>query len=104
MQSLLILLFTLFLAMIVSEGKKSSRTRHERQPEKRELSSFATTRLRGYGGYGCGHLGFRQCGGFAGIPCPTDFVCVDDPRDDCNPFTGGADCIGICVPGDFSIY
>jgi hypothetical protein len=38
----------------------------------------------------------RICGGIAGIPCPTGFVCVDDPRDNCDPRKGGADCIGIC--------
>ena len=38
------------------------------------------------------------CGGIAGIPCPAGFVCVDDPRDSCDPMTGGADCGGICVP------
>ncbi|KAJ4392088.1 hypothetical protein N0V93_005709 [Gnomoniopsis smithogilvyi] len=38
------------------------------------------------------------CGGFAGLECtnPAD-VCVDDPRDDCDPLQGGADCIGVCV-------
>ncbi|CAN8096896.1 unnamed protein product [Discula destructiva] len=38
------------------------------------------------------------CGGFAGFKCedPDDY-CVDDPRDDCDPLFGGADCIGICV-------
>ncbi|MGH2614461.1 MAG: hypothetical protein ACRDJC_04430 [Thermomicrobiales bacterium] len=39
----------------------------------------------------------RRCGGIAGIPCPEGFTCVDDPRDDCDPKRGGADCIGICV-------
>jgi len=38
-----------------------------------------------------------QCGGFAGLPCPAGFDCVDDPRDDCSPCRGGADCGGICV-------
>ncbi|MER5886197.1 hypothetical protein ABT160_20435 [Streptomyces sp. NPDC001941] len=38
------------------------------------------------------------CGGFAGLPCPEGFVCVDDPRDSCDPKKGGADCGGICVP------
>ena len=41
--------------------------------------------------------GLIQCGGFAGLPCPTGFQCVDDPRDDCSPCKGGADCGGICV-------
>ena len=41
--------------------------------------------------------GRRFCGGIAGILCPKGFVCVDDPRDDCDPRHGGADCSGICV-------
>ncbi len=39
------------------------------------------------------------CGGFGNLPCPEGFVCVDNPRDDCDPAAGGADCGGICVPG-----
>ena len=38
----------------------------------------------------------QVCGGILGTPCPEGFTCVDDPRDDCNPRTGGADCIGYC--------
>ena len=37
-----------------------------------------------------------SCGGFAGIPCPGAGSCEDDPRDDCDPERGGADCSGIC--------
>lgn len=37
------------------------------------------------------------CGGIAGLPCPPDMSCVDDPADDCDPKRGGADCIGICT-------
>lgn len=36
------------------------------------------------------------CGGIAGFPCPGSGACVDDPRDDCDPTQGGADCGGIC--------
>jgi hypothetical protein len=36
------------------------------------------------------------CGGFAGILCPDHLICVDDPKDDCDPDQGGADCMGIC--------
>jgi hypothetical protein len=36
------------------------------------------------------------CGGFAGIPCPDGFMCVDVPGDGCNPNHGGADCAGYC--------
>ncbi|KAK0609569.1 hypothetical protein B0T17DRAFT_594069 [Bombardia bombarda] len=37
------------------------------------------------------------CGGFAGIQCASNRLCVDDPRDDCDPSNGGADCGGLCV-------
>src|SRR5688572_31877233 len=33
----------------------------------------------------------------AGIPCPGSGRCVDDPSDDCDPKTGGADCGGMCI-------
>jgi len=36
------------------------------------------------------------CGGIAGIACPGTGRCVDDPSDNCDPATGGADCTGIC--------
>ena len=36
------------------------------------------------------------CGGIAAFECPGAGSCVDDPRDDCNPDAGGADCGGIC--------
>lgn len=39
----------------------------------------------------------KFCGGIAGFPCEGGKVCVDDPRDDCDPRRGGADCGGICV-------
>ncbi|KAK4097551.1 hypothetical protein N658DRAFT_500258 [Parathielavia hyrcaniae] len=37
------------------------------------------------------------CGGIAGFVCKDGKKCVDDPRDDCDPYNGGADCAGICV-------
>lgn len=37
------------------------------------------------------------CAGIAGIACPDGLKCIDDPADDCDPATGGADCGGICV-------
>lgn len=37
------------------------------------------------------------CGGFAGFACKGGKKCVDDPRDSCDPESGGADCGGICV-------
>jgi hypothetical protein len=43
----------------------------------------------------CTGAGF--CGGIAGFPCPPGSTCVDDPKDDCDPTQGGADCGGICV-------
>jgi eight-cysteine-cluster-containing protein len=39
----------------------------------------------------------KTCGGIAGIPCPPDQQCVDNPDDNCDPNNGGADCGGICV-------
>ncbi|KAF2786593.1 hypothetical protein K505DRAFT_259560 [Melanomma pulvis-pyrius CBS 109.77] len=40
----------------------------------------------------------KMCGGFAGFGCKeTGQTCVDDPRDDCDPKRGGADCGGLCV-------
>jgi len=41
--------------------------------------------------------GPELCGGFAGWTCPDGQECVDNPDDDCDPNSGGADCIGICV-------
>ncbi|MCI0562334.1 MAG: Kazal-type serine protease inhibitor family protein [Nitrososphaera sp.] len=38
-----------------------------------------------------------ECGGIQGLPCPDGQVCVDDPKDDCDPEKGGADCSGICI-------
>jgi hypothetical protein len=38
----------------------------------------------------------QACGGIAGIKCPDDQICVDDPSDSCDPTRGGADCPGIC--------
>ncbi|KAF3913511.1 hypothetical protein ABW20_dc0100181 [Dactylellina cionopaga] len=39
----------------------------------------------------------QACGGFAGIRCPIGKKCYDDPRDNCDPQAGGADCIGLCI-------
>ncbi|KAF2110408.1 hypothetical protein BDV96DRAFT_201537 [Lophiotrema nucula] len=40
----------------------------------------------------------KMCGGFAAFGCEVEGqVCVDDPRDACDPKTGGADCGGLCV-------
>lgn len=38
----------------------------------------------------------RFCGGFGNIGCPSGLTCVDDPNDDCDPASGGADCGGVC--------
>ncbi|KAK2780922.1 hypothetical protein FQN52_002019 [Onygenales sp. PD_12] len=42
---------------------------------------------------------YQQCGGLVSDPdaCAEGQVCIDDPRDDCDPNNGGADCGGICV-------
>lgn len=46
-----------------------------------------------------------SCGGFAGLKCANvNDKCVDDPRDDCDPANGGADCIGICIPKGVTRY
>ncbi|KAL8855381.1 MAG: hypothetical protein Q9178_007978 [Gyalolechia marmorata] len=38
------------------------------------------------------------CGGIGNIQCAgPDEICVDEPRDTCDPTTTGADCGGICV-------
>lgn len=40
----------------------------------------------------------KLCGGFAGFACQEEGqVCHDDPRDDCDPKKGGADCGGLCI-------
>jgi hypothetical protein len=40
----------------------------------------------------------KICGGFAGWACKEKGqMCVDDPRDDCDPKDGGSDCGGLCV-------
>ena len=36
------------------------------------------------------------CGGIAGVLCDSGFTCVDIATDDCDPKTGGADCLGCC--------
>lgn len=41
-----------------------------------------------------------SCGGFLGIECAGEATCIDNPRDDCDPLAGGADCDGVCVCGD----
>ncbi len=38
------------------------------------------------------------CGTIGNFPCPEGFTCVDDPRDDCDPESGGRDCGGFCRP------
>ncbi|KAH7402782.1 hypothetical protein BKA66DRAFT_9357 [Pyrenochaeta sp. MPI-SDFR-AT-0127] len=60
-------------------------------------------------GPACDGLGIcvkdKMCGGFAGFPCEhEDQVCHDDPRDDCDPKNGGADCAGVCVWPHKSLY
>jgi hypothetical protein len=43
-------------------------------------------------------VGEKLCGGFAGFKCDNPGqVCVDDPRDDCDPLNGGSDCGGLCA-------
>ncbi len=37
-----------------------------------------------------------SCGGIMGKLCPDNLICVDDPRDSCDPAQGGKDCPGVC--------
>ncbi|KAI7787597.1 hypothetical protein LA080_014966 [Diaporthe eres] len=38
------------------------------------------------------------CGGIGGFACEAkNEYCIDDPRDDCDPGYGGFDCGGVCV-------
>jgi hypothetical protein len=53
-------------------------------------------------GPACDALGIcvedKMCGGFAGFKCADQTqMCLDDPRDDCDPTQGGADCAGLCI-------
>ena len=53
-------------------------------------------------GLACDGLGIcvedKMCGGFPGFPCQVKGqVCNDDPRDECDPKNGGADCGGLCM-------
>ncbi|KAF2823209.1 hypothetical protein CC86DRAFT_64403 [Ophiobolus disseminans] len=53
-------------------------------------------------GPACDALGIcvkdKMCGGFAGFKCEEKgTLCHDDPRDECDPKLGGADCGGLCV-------
>lgn len=105
----------LVLVLVFCAQRSATAAAHRDSSPERGLSSFASMRLRGgslgsygygYGRFGCGGgggggggLGFPQCGGIAGIQCPVGLLCVDDPRDDCRPRTGGADCSGICIRG-----
>jgi hypothetical protein len=64
---------------------------------------FGPGRKRGQCISGCAKIGDTPpvpefCGGIGNLPCPEGFTCVDDPLDDCDPATGGADCGGICRP------
>lgn len=43
------------------------------------------------------------CGGFAGVECARDQVCVDYPVHDCVTARGDSDCQGICAPRSFRI-
>ena len=61
--------------------------------------------LRGSGGrcaWEIRECAAKLCGGIANLPCPGGFECVDDPRDDCDPRSGGADCSGFCTPSEAS--
>jgi hypothetical protein len=44
--------------------------------------------------------GGQFCGGIAAIQCPEGLICVDDPRDRCDPTQSGRDCGGVCISPD----
>ncbi|MEQ1849089.1 MAG: hypothetical protein ABL890_00680 [Candidatus Peribacteraceae bacterium] len=44
----------------------------------------------------------NTCGGITGALCAEGFVCQDDSTDSCDPTSGGADCMGICVQSSAS--
>ena len=103
---LLLTLCGLLFVVILAVGENFERN-EDFQVSRRKAQAVATATAvsgsrggyggrRGYGGRP--PLTFKFCGGIAGIPCPSNFICVDDPRDDCSPLTGGADCGGICIP------
>ena len=43
------------------------------------------------------------CGAISGLPCGDGRTCFDNPYDDCDPATGGADCSGVCCCGQAPI-
>lgn len=46
----------------------------------------------------CAEPEFVFCGGIGNIQCAgPDEICIDDPRDTCDPSKSGRDCGGICV-------
>jgi hypothetical protein len=42
-------------------------------------------------------LGGPFCDGIAAVQCPGIGECIDDPTDNCDPTSGGADCGGVCI-------
>lgn len=48
----------------------------------------------------CSGVCIGSCGGIAGLTCPDDRTCIDDPSDNCDPACNGADCVGICLLTD----
>ena len=38
-----------------------------------------------------------RCGGKRKLKCSGGRKCVDDPRDGCDPLSGGVACLGLCV-------
>jgi len=62
------------------------------------LVSTLLTTLVGAAAVAAATPAYVFCGGIAGIQCK-GYVekCYDDPRDKCDPTTGGSDCGGICL-------
>lgn len=82
------------LAIVAFGALTLAACRLESPPKADEKTAEARAGCDGDDGHG------RFCGGFGGIQCPPGLVCEDDPSDDCDPDRGGADCGGVCVPGD----
>ena len=48
------------------------------------------------GSAGCGGTQHGGEGTVACPPCPSAAACVDDPRDGCDPWSGGVGCAAVC--------
>lgn len=75
-------------ASLAACGGIEEETRDRESPQETEIEAQDALRFGGQ---------TFACAGFLGIACPGKLQCIDDPRDDCDPWNGGADCTGMCV-------